>query len=78
MKINLINLENLWIYENGVFVDKINKMDVMVNDFKVLVVGLIRNVSSCLLNNNELEEVLIRINNKISFFEKKLNDLLVI
>lgn len=52
MKINLINLENLWIYESGVFVDKINKMDVMVNDFKVLVVGLIRNVSSCLLNNN--------------------------
>lgn len=52
MKINLINLENLWIYENGVFVDKINKMDVMVNDFKVLVVGLIRNVSSCLFNNN--------------------------
>lgn len=52
MKINLINLENLWIYENGVFVDKINKMDVMVNDFKVLVVGLISNVSSCLLNNN--------------------------
>lgn len=78
LKTNLTNLENLRIHENGVFVDKINKMDAMVNDSKALVAGLTRNVSSCLLNNNQLEEALIRTNNKTSLLEKKLNDSLVI
>lgn len=78
LKTNLTNLENLRIHENGVFVDKINKMDAMVNDSKGLVAGLTRNVSSCLLNNNQLEEALIRTNNKTSLLEKKLNDSLVI
>lgn len=78
LKTNLTNLENLRIHENGVFVDKINKMDAMVNDSKALVAGLTMNVSSCLLNNNQLEEALIRTNNKTSLLEKKLNDSLVI
>lgn len=79
LKTNLTNcnLENLRIHENGVFADKINKMDAMINDSKALVAGLTRNISNCLLNNNQLEEALIRTNNKTSLLEKKLNDSLV-
>lgn len=77
LKTNLTNLENLRIHENGVFADKINKMDAMINDTKALVAGLTRNVSSCLLNNKQLEEALIRSNNKTNLLEKKLNESLV-
>lgn len=79
LKTNLTNcnLDNLRIHENGVFADKINKLDAMINDSKALVAGLTRNISNCLLNNNQLEEALIRTNNKTSLLEKKLNDSLV-